>query len=272
MGYPAGFGDFTDRRLGGGDRGMVEAAMKLQRTTVIVLALAATLGGFVWFYEVQSKPYREEAQSKAKQIFQFKETDVQALTLRTATATLAFERVSPKAGNQPAAKASPETSPEVRPDASPQPAQAQHKTETSEASQWLMIQPERQPANAATIAFLLNLLATDSPSKTFKVPTSQLPEFGLEPPQATVEVTLANQRRHTLRLGTPDFNRSALYALVDPPATLPEQVEVALVTISFDAAVNRSQAEWLAESSPASDTNRGTPSPTSPSPTLPTTP
>lgn len=250
--------------------------MKLQRTTVIVLALAATLGGFVWFYEVQSKPYREEAQSKAKQIFQFKETDVQALTLRTATATLAFERVSPKAGDQPAAEtspeASPEASPEVRPDASSQPAPAQRKTETPAANQWLMTQPERQPANAATIAFLLNLLATDSPSKTFKVPTSQLPEFGLEPPQATVEVTLANQRRHTLRLGTPDFNRSALYALVDPPATLPEQVEVALVTISFDAAVNRSPAEWLAESSPPADANRATPSPASPSPTPPTTP
>ncbi len=247
--------------------------MKLQQTTVIVLALAAALGGFVFFYEVQSKPYREEAQSKAKQIFQFKETDVQALTLRTATATLAFERVPPKAGNQPAVETSPdasaEASPEARPDASPQPATEQRKTETSEATQWVMTQPERQPANTATIAFLLNLLATDSPSKTFKVPPSQLSEFGLEPPQATVEVTLANQRRHTLRLGTPDFNRSALYALVDPPATLPAQVEVALVTISFDTAVNRSQAEWLAESSPSSDSN---PSPASPSPTPPATP
>lgn len=243
--------------------------MKLQRTTVIVLALAAALGGFVFFYEVQSKPYREEAQSKAKQIFQFKETDVQALTLRTATATLAFERVPATETDQPKAEASPKSSPAANPEASPTPEAKQAETETTETTQWVMTQPERQPANTATIAFLLNLLATDSPSKTFKVPTSQLSEFGLEPPQATVEVTLANQRRHTLRLGTPDFNRSALYALVDPPATLPAQVEVALVTISFDTAVNRSQAEWLAESSPSSDSN---PSPASPSPTPPATP
>ncbi|WP_448561699.1 DUF4340 domain-containing protein [Trichothermofontia sp.] len=250
--------------------------MKLQRTTLIVLALAAALGSFVFFYEIQSKPYREAAQRKARQIFQFEEADVQALTIQTATDTLTFERVAPTETKPPEAKASPTSRPAAEPKASPEaspiPAAKQADTATTETTQWLMTRPERQPANTATIAFLLNLLATDTPSKILKVPASQLPEFGLEPPQATVEVTLANQRRHTLRLGTPDFNRSALYALADPPASLPEQVEVALVTISFDTAVNRSLAEWLPESTPTPEPTPTTPLPESPLPAPPTAP
>ncbi len=217
--------------------------MKLQRTTVIVLALAAALGGFVFFYEIQSKPYREAAQNQAKQLFPFEEIDVQALTIRTETETLVFERA---AASPTQDKAAEEASPEASPELEEQPV-------PTETSQWLMTQPERQPANAATIAFLLNLLATDTPSKTFTAPASQLPEFGLQPPRTTVAVTLANQRRHTLYLGTSDFNRSALYALVDPPASLPQEVKVALVSISFETAVQRSLAEWLAETNPLPD-------------------
>lgn len=196
--------------------------MKLQRSTLILLAAALLLGGFVYVFE-QSRSQQEQAQVATKSLFSFKEADVQALTVTTRTQTLSFV----KTASQPAAGKSPQ------PGQSPPPS-------------WTMTAPQQSPVNDASIAFLLNLMATEKRQQTLTIPVAKQAEFGFNPPLATVEVKLNNQTSHRLILGNPNFNRSAVYAQVDPPANSATDLSVVLVGIDFETAVTRPLAEWQA--------------------------
>ncbi|XHX78215.1 MAG: DUF4340 domain-containing protein [Stenomitos frigidus ULC029] len=214
--------------------------MKVQKTPLVLVAIALSLGAFVYFYEVQGKPQREAAQAQTEQLFAFKEEDVRSLTLTTPTQTLAFAKT-------PAAQLS--SAPKV--DASPKAASAPKTDQkatapTGETLVWTMTQPDRAAANDASIAYLLNLLTTDKRQQTLTVPAAKLAEFGLNQPIAIAEVKLANQTSHRLLLGKPNFNRSGLYAQVDPPAQADGDRSVVLVSTDFENAVQRSLAEWKA--------------------------
>lgn len=102
------------------------------------------------------------------------------------------------------------------------------------------------PASDASVAFLLNLLATGKSDRTLVMtdPAKQRKEYGLDEPVATVEVKLNNQESHRLILGKPDFNGTFLYAQADPPADQSEALEVLLVSPDFQNAVNRPLSEW----------------------------
>lgn len=151
--------------------------MKFQRTSLVLVFVAIALGGFVYYTESKKPPQVDAAKSDEKPLFNFREQDVQALTVQTPKQTLVFEK----------------------------------------ASSWSLKKPEIAPADAGAIAFLLNLLATGKSDRTFVVPPARKAEFGLDQPSATVEVKLSNQQQHRLILGKPNFNRNFLYALVDPP-------------------------------------------------------
>ena len=182
--------------------------MKLQRTTLILLILALGLGGFVYFYEIQGATQRQEAKEQKRQIFSFKEDQVESFTVETQKNTLSFER-----SNQ-------------------------------SGSKWRMKTPIDTTANDASVSYLLNLLVSGKSDRTFQVPVTQLEDYGLQQPQATIEIKLNNQTTHRLILGKPDFNRSFLYAQADPPAQPNTQVDVLLVSTDFENAVNRSLSEW----------------------------
>lgn len=182
--------------------------MKLPKTTFILLLLALGLGGFVYFYEIQGATQRQEAQTKAEQIFTFTEAQVQFFTVKTQAQTLAFEQLN-----------------------------------NSGISSWQMKVPNDTPASGASVAYLLNLLVGKS-TRTFSVATTQLSEYGLSQPQATIAITLKNAETHQLILGKPDFNRSFLYALADPPAKSTGNINVLLVSPDFENAVNRQLSEW----------------------------
>ena len=182
--------------------------MKLQRTTLMLLLLALGLGGFVYFYEIKGATQKEQAKQLERQIFSFEPDQVQSLTVKTKDQTLSFER-----------------------------------TKQSSASKWRMKFPSDSPASDASISYLLDLLVSRS-TRTLPIPTAQLTEYGLQPPQATVEIILNNQKTHRLILGKPDFNRSFLYAQTDPPTQPNGQVDVLLVSTDFENALNRSLAEW----------------------------
>jgi hypothetical protein len=188
--------------------------MKLQRTTLILLLLALGLGGFVYFYEIQGTPQRQEAREKQQQIFTFKEEQIQSLRVVRQNQTLQFDRV--KNG----------------------------KTE------WRMQSPEKVPASEGAIAYLLDLLVGGTSDRVLTVPAAQLSDYGLQQPQATVEVTLNDGKTHRLVLGQPDFNRSFLYAQADPPSPQPDSASVLLVSPNFENAVDRPLAEWKQASAP----------------------
>ncbi|NJM73253.1 MAG: DUF4340 domain-containing protein [Scytonema sp. RU_4_4] len=194
--------------------------MKLQRTTLILILLALGLGGFVYFHEIKRAPQQEEIKQK-EQIFTFKEDDVQSLTVKTQNLTLNLER-----------------------------------NDKSDEPKWLMKSPEVAPASNAIVGYLINLLVEGKSERIVSISANQLAEFGLDQPQATIDVKLKNQKTHQLILGKPDFNRRFLYAQADPAVKTGGNTGVLLVSTDFENAVNRELSEWK---QPVDDLKKPTP-------------
>lgn len=179
--------------------------MKFKSSTLILLFVALSLGGFVYFFEVRGVPQREAAQAENQQLFAFTEDQVQAFTVRTKQQVLFFQR--------------------------------------SNNRTWQMQSPTQTPANDASVAYLLNLLATGTSERPLAASANQRGEFGLDQPLAIVDVKLNNNQTHQLVLGKPNFNRSFLYAQADPPGAS-QDLQVLLVSTDFENAVNRPLSEW----------------------------
>ena len=209
--------------------------MKLKRTTWILILLALSLGGFVYFYEIKGAPQREAAQAKQKEIFSFEKDQIQALTVKSQEQTLTFERVTQEAVDKPS------------------------------ISQWQMKAPSNTPASDPSVSYLLDLLVDGKSDRTLSIFPNQLQDYGLDTPQATVEVRLNNQQTHRIILGKPNFNSSFLYAQVDPPAQNPQQLEVLLVPIDFEYGVKRPLSEWKAKETVKKDSPDKTPDKATPS-------
>ena len=186
--------------------------MKLQRTTLILLLLALGLGGFVYFYEVQGASQQQIAKNQKQQIFSFEQEQVQSFTIKTKEQALSFER-GDKAGKPI----------------------------------WRMKAPSNTLASDASVSYLMDLVVKGKRNRTIQVAASQLQEYGLAQPQATIEVKLKNQQIHQLILGKPDFNRNFLYAQADPPTKPAENVDVLLVSPDFENAINRQLSEWKSQ-------------------------
>ncbi|MHC5932996.1 DUF4340 domain-containing protein [Nostoc sp.] len=183
--------------------------MKLPRTTLILILLALGLGGFVYFYEIRGATVREEIKEQKQQIFSFAADDVQFLTVKTKKLTLNLER-NPESSNP----------------------------------KWLIKSPVSEPANDAIVSYLMDLLLKGKSDRTLSTPAKQLEEFGLDQPQATINITLKNRQSHQLILGKSNFNGRFLYAQADP-ATKPDgNINVLLVSTDFANAVNRELSEW----------------------------
>ena len=181
--------------------------MKFKQTSVALVAIAVLLGGWVYMTTQDSPPQNAQT-AQTTQLFSFQEADVQRLTVKTLTKSLVFER---EAGASP---------------------------------RWKMTAPKAGPANEGAIAFLLNLLATGKSQASQKVPLARLPEFELDRPFATIEVTLKDQKTHRLTLGKPNFNNTGIYGQVDPPNPPTPEHPVVLLPLEFQNAVTRSETEW----------------------------
>jgi hypothetical protein len=184
--------------------------MKFKSATLWLVAIAVVLGAGVVILETQRSPESATQGQGGERLFEVEERDIQAVTLTTQLRTLRFER--------------------------------------DEAGRWQLLDPEPQPANDASVAFLLNLLVSGESDRTLSVPSSDWEVFGFHQPMAVIDMTLAGESEpRSLTIGGYDFNRSALYAHRDLPPTAPEgldMLDVLLVTPSFDDAVNRPLDDW----------------------------
>jgi hypothetical protein len=197
--------------------------MKIKKSTVFLLLAALALGGItVLTVQTQQPSSEQTAEGEPQDLFAFQEAQVQSFTLENRSESFRFER--------------------------------------NEEGQWQMLEPEQQRASDASIAFLLNQMAAAESTRSITISANERSDFGLDDPLATVDVTLDNQETHRLVLGSYDFNRSFLYALVDPAADENADLQVFLVSPNFENAVIRPREDWKAteETSPESSP---TPSP-----------
>lgn len=177
----------------------------IQSKTLILLSTAVILGSGLYFFEQQLPPPASETDT-AEELFTFGESDVIGLRIETRDRVIELQRDG--------------------------------------ANQWKLLQPVTGTAEEGAVAFLLNLLATSRSDRSLEVPSQTIHEFGLGQPTATVDITLVDQTRHRLVIGNRTFDQEKLYAQVDPPQTLPEEIEIVLVSMDLLNAVSRPTSEW----------------------------
>ena len=197
--------------------------MKLLQVPLTLMAAAAVLAGvvyFVEFYRPTTSPHSSQATgpqttgqqtsmspttaTTASQLFEFQEREIQGLSIKTVATTVVLEK----------------------------------------GKTWMVRSASPVvPANEAVVAFLTNLLMSPR-ERVLQVPSVRRSEFGLDQPLATIEITTINQQRHSLILGRLNFDRTGLYALVDPPLDPNADLSVMVVPTSFESAVMRNGLEW----------------------------
>lgn len=216
--------------------------MKLQRSTLALLLLALGIGGGALWLETRKIPQQLAEKANQNLLFPFSKDEIQALTVQL---------------NQPSSEVK-----DVKVPATYRFEKVNIEGDKSRLSPWQLKQPEDVPANDAYIFYLVDLLVQSKRDRTFSATPSQLAEYGLDKPQARVEVKLRNNQTHQLLLGKADFNRSKLYAIPNPPQDPSKPVDVVLVPIDFEYGVYRPLSDWKANNNPSSETqSQPTPSP-----------
>ncbi|MEL6136026.1 MAG: DUF4340 domain-containing protein [Cyanobacteria bacterium J06628_6] len=182
--------------------------MKLQKSTLALLgaAIALTLGVIVYETQFSEGPQTEDT-ATGERLFTFEETDVQALNLQRDDTNLAFERDL--------------DNPDIE-------------------VGWRMVEPEETLAEPAAVAYLLNILTTDPSLQTLTATSEQLQQYGLDNPDATIELTLADDTTHTVKVGGTDFSGDNRYVQVDESET------VYVVSGGITNGIERPVNEWIA--------------------------
>lgn len=182
--------------------------MKLKSKTIALLAVAILSACGLYIWDKNRAPASDTASKSAETVlFTVKESDIDRLDIQAQSGRVVLER---------------------------------------QAKGWQLTAPQSGSADEATVAFLLNLLATGRSERSLTVDASDLKQFNLVQPIATLAFRLKNQQSHELRLGTQTFDQSAVYALADPPETNAKR-SVVLLPTSFLNAVSRPLSNWQAK-------------------------
>lgn len=176
--------------------------MWLQRNTLIGLAIALILGGFALMLSQISPSPTVEA-TPWQPLFHFSEAQIVGLTIFVQGHMLVFEQ------------------------------------EVLLSSHWHMLEPQRTVASSGVVRFLTGLLVNAGGHKSFPVTKTQLADYGLDRPKATVMVRLADNTTHRLNLGVSNYDQTKVYAQVDG------ELEVWVLPIEFRDAVLRDVQDWF---------------------------
>jgi hypothetical protein len=194
-----------------------DITMKFQRSTLILLVFALGLAGSVYVYETQVVPEKATHVEKERQIFSFKEESIASFKIKKEREILKFERL------------------------------AVQSSDLTPRSRWQTIEPINASASEPAVAFLLNLLVNIKSNDIIAVLPERLQEYGLAPPLATIEIQLKDRQNHQVLLGKTNFDGNLLYALVDPPSNPSEKIEVFLIPLDLQNAIDRPLSEWQIE-------------------------
>ena len=197
----------------------------LQRTTLLLLLGAVTLGGGVLLLEsrqggstgeLAGQSVANDSDEEKESLFPFAEAEVDSFKVERAEGAITF---------------------------------------IQEGDSWQMTAPQTAPAEAGAVAFLLSQL-TDQSARKLSVEADQLEDFGLIDPTAQVDL-VADGRPYQLLIGSQAFTGDQLYvqaidtqaletqANEDPAAE--QTVDIYLIPARLTNAVNRPTAEWIAQ-------------------------
>lgn len=109
---------------------------------------------------------------------------------------------------------------------------------------WQMTEPESAPADPSAIAFLLNIITSDTVKETVTVNPNQLDTYGLDDPTAIVDL-MVNEENHTLTVGDEDFSETSLYVMTEPAIAAADSVDIYLIPSRLESGLERPQDEWL---------------------------
>jgi Domain of unknown function (DUF4340) len=158
------------------------------RTLLVLLAVAAVLGAFIWFYE-RKLPSSDERAELAKKVVPVKKDDIQGVTIETGSGKVALERIEDKDPKDGKDKKDKKDGNDV---AGADEAQGQP------AGSWMLTQPMQARADAFAVDGLLDALTGLQKSRTLeKVDRAAV---GLDKPRATVRLKSAAGET-VLRLG-----------------------------------------------------------------------
>jgi hypothetical protein len=250
--------------------------MKLQRSTIILIFGALLMGGAFYYYETLIIPAQEAKEAFEKKLLKIQKEDVQSLLVKTESKTLRFERdlenSSPKdlwfmeileISEAPAEETDEETeatantedvtTEEITETIEEYAAETAESATTEESSSDDNQNSEQAPepssdetiyGNEAYVSFLLEQLVSDRYSQTFTATPEQLKEYDLNPPVATIEITLKDRKTHKLTIGKSEFSGNYIYAQVDPPTLDITTQPVVIVSKNFEYAVDRPLEDW----------------------------
>lgn len=189
-------------------------AMKLTRSTWLLLLLAAILGALVYLDEIRREhPSRSKVavETQQQKLFDFDLEAIQRIVIQRSPATLELVKNSDKSAT------------------------------------FSLKQPEEFLVNEGVMAFLLNLIEQGTSDRQIAVSPAQLAQYGLEPPVATITIELKNQQTHQILLGKATINPEVIYAQINPTQDS-SPTEVLLVSKNWHYAIERDLQEWQRKS------------------------
>lgn len=163
----------------------------MKRSTLIVLAAAAALASFVYFYEIKRGAPKEAVEDESKPAFSLQTADVTSLTLTRAGQKMVFENHN---------------------------------------GDWQVTQPVQTEADQAVLEGIATELSSARVTRTLPAAPDSMASYGLAPPEVTLEFQLKNGTRHKLELGAKDFTGISAYGIVDGAKQVSLLPESLLVT------------------------------------------
>ncbi len=147
----------------------------MKRNTLILLLLAATIGGVVYFLEIKPGKPRDQKPDESRPAFTFKRDDVSSISISHAADTLTLEDKDGK---------------------------------------WTITQPLTAQANQSAVDSLVSSLTSAKIERSVSASADEIKSFGLEEPVVTVEVKLKSGDAQTIKLGAKDFSGLSAYAQI----------------------------------------------------------
>src|SRR5262249_41644085 len=152
----------------------------MKKSTLIILLIAAALGGAVYFLEVKKGgPAPAAKTDTSKPAFTFESGDIASITIGRSGQSVAIDNQSGK---------------------------------------WVITQPVNTPADESAVNSLAGSISSSRISRTLNASADDLKTYGLDQPAVTVDIKLKSGDQHKIILGNKAFSGLSVYARVDDAA------------------------------------------------------